>query len=345
MSRSSNSKRTVVGLDIEPGAINAAVVSTENGLTATQVATTTLPANVVRDGEVIDAETLTEALKELFQAHKLPRRVRIGVANQRIVVRMLELPVVDSAKELEAMVRFNAQEELPMRFDEAVIDFQALGTVETPEGTRQRVLLVAARRDMIQGIYEAARAAGLRPEGIDLSAFAMVRALGDGDASPTLYLSVGGVTNLAIAEGGTVLFTRVSGSGTEGMAAMLAERAGMPIEESREVLMALDADEVAPAADAGEAERLARAVLAEGIRRIAGEARASLDFHHTSHPSGLPVGRVVVTGAAVAISRFVPAIARELGVPAFAGAVTGGEEIDGSRFAVAAGLAVEEVAA
>ena len=74
-------------------------------------------------------------------------------------------------------MRFQAQDQIPMPLDQAVLDFQPLGIVETAEGPRQRVVLVAARRDMVERVLAAVRAAGLRPEGIDLSAFAMIRAL------------------------------------------------------------------------------------------------------------------------------------------------------------------------
>ena len=345
MARSSKTNRPVVGLDIEPGAVAAATVAVHDGLAVTQVASAGLAPNVVRDGEVADAEALTASLKDLFAAHELGRRVRIGVANQRIVVRTFDLPPVEDPKELDALVRFHAQDELPMRLDEAVIDFHALGLVETPEGTRRRVVLVAARRAFVESVVGAVRAAGLRPEGIDLSAFAMVRALHTGDPAPTLFLAVGGLTNLAIAEGGDVLFTRVSGSGLEGMAGLLAERLGVPVDEARHRLLSIGLDGPIEPGDEEEAG-MARAVLSEGVRRIAGEARASLDFHQTANADGAPVQQAVVTGPVVGVPGVVDALAEELGLPVVAGAVPGGADVaEGARFAVAAGLAVEERAA
>ena len=345
MARTSKTKRPIVGLDIQPGTVSAAMVSIDGRLAVTQSGTVSLAPNVVRDGEVADIETLTEALKELFREHKLDKRVRIGVANQRIVVRTLDLPPTSSAKELEAVVRFHAQDELPMRLDEAVIDFHSVGTIETPEGPRQRVVLVAARRTLIENVVAAARGAGLRPEGVDLSAFAMVRALYDGIPTPTLYLSIGGLTNLAIAEGSNVLFTRASGSALEGMAGLLAERRGLAVEDARRQLATVGIEgPVEPGTE--EEAGLARAVLSEGIRRIAGEARASLDFHHAANPAGAPVERAVVTGPVVGVPGFVDALAEELGLPVVSGSVGGGlGEAEGARYAIAAGLAVEEIAA
>ncbi|HYQ12053.1 MAG TPA: pilus assembly protein PilM, partial [Solirubrobacterales bacterium] len=167
----------MVGLDIEPGYLAAAQVSVNGAVAVERAATGPLEAGVMRDGEVADVEALGEALKAFFREHDLPRRVRLGVANQRIVVRNLELPNLSDPKELDAAVRFQAQEYLPMQLDLAVLDYQSLGVTQTDEGERQRVVLVAARRDMIDRLLEAANQAGLRPEGIDLSAFAMIRAL------------------------------------------------------------------------------------------------------------------------------------------------------------------------
>jgi type IV pilus assembly protein PilM len=345
VARSPKNRRPLVGLDIEPGAVAAAQVAPSGPLSVAAAATAPLPPNVVRDGEVADAGALASVLREMFKEHKLDRRVRVGVANQRIVVRTLELPPVEERSELEAAVRFLAEDELPMPLEDAVIDFHPLGIVDTENGPRQRVVLVAARRQMIEQVVAAVRAAGLRPEGIDLSAFAMVRAVGDGDPAPTLFLSIGGLSNLAIAEEGTVHFTRVSGSGLEGMAGVLAERRQIPVEEARK-LLALAGLEGAIEPGMEEEAGAARSVLAEGVRRIAQEARASLDFHEAAAAGGQPVTRVVLTGPVVGVPGFVDALADELGLPVVPGVVPGGvSDAHGARFAVAAGLAVEEARA
>ena len=339
MARSPRTKKPLVGLDIEPGSVSAASVGVDGGLSVATCASIPLEPNVVRDGEVQDVEALAEALKTLFTEHKLDRRVRVGVANQRIVVRTLDVPPVENEKELDAVVRFSAQDELPMRLDEAVIDFRALGITETEQGPRQRVLLVAARRHFVERVVTAVRAAGLRPEGLDLSAFAMVRALGN-DEAPTLYLAVAGMTNLAIAQGGEVLFTRVSGSGLEGMAMTLAERRGTPVEEARQALLNVGVEgEIEP----GDEENVlpVRSVLVEGMRRIAAEARASLDYHHGTVEE--QVERVVLTGPVIGAHGFVEGLSKELGLPVEIGVVPGAASTgDGGRYAIAAGLAVEE---
>jgi type IV pilus assembly protein PilM len=265
----------LIGLDIQPGFVAAVQASVNGSIVAERAASLALPADCVRDGEVMDEDSLSETLRELFAESGLSKRVRVGVANQRTVLRTLELPPVTDQKELAAAVNFQAQDQVPMPLNNAVMDFHPLGIVDTPAGPRQRVVLVAAQRDMIERLLAAVRRAGLSVEGVDLSAFALIRSLYRPDPEQTdrvLYLNVDGLTNLAIAEGTTCRFTRVVGSGLEGMASELAERRSIALAEARSLLAAVDLRVPAPAArelakpeqndhglDSGEDERPARA--------------------------------------------------------------------------------------
>ncbi len=249
------SSGAAVGLDVQPGYVAAVQAHSNGRLVIQRAAGHPLPPETVREGEVLDESLLTEALRELFKDGRLPRRVRVGIANQRTVLRVIELPPIDDRKALEAAVRFQAQDHMPMPLQNAVLDFQPLGLVETPAGPRQRVIVVAAQREMVSRLLNAVEAAGLKAVGVDLSAFAMIRALhrgadgngagaagagGDGGEQAskpsTLYLNVGGLTNLAIAEGLICRFTRMVSGGLESMASELAERHSIALADARELL-------------------------------------------------------------------------------------------------------------
>src|SRR3954452_15446647 len=255
MPNRSTSRKSLVGLEIEPSHLAAAEVHADTAAVE-RAATTMLAPGVVRDGEVVDVDALAEALKDFFRDKKLPRNVRLGVANQRIVVRTLDAPPLQD-KELTAAVRFEAQNLIPMPLDQAVLDFQVLGPVETEEGPRTRVILIAARRDMVERLVNATRRAGLRPVGVDLSAFAMIRALAPGadaltSSGAVLYVNVAGLTNIAVAHGYTCLFTRTVAGGYDGLAGELAERCGLTLQHARQWLLHVGL--VAPMSDvAGDA--------------------------------------------------------------------------------------------
>lgn len=270
----------LVGLDIQPGYAAAVQASVNGSLRVERAAAAPLPGDAMREGEVLDEGTLAEALRELFSSSRLDKRVRVGVANQRTVLRMLELPPVTDRKELDAAVRFQAADQMPMPLDNAVLDYHALGLVDTPGGQRQRVAVVAAQRDMIERLLSAVRRAGLRPEAIDLSSFALIRALhrpeaatGDAQASEetaaaparVLYLNVGGLTNMAIAEGTICRFTRVVGGGLESIAVAIAERYQMPLSEARELLASVDLAHVPSAASVSPPGEVPTEELVSGI--------------------------------------------------------------------------------
>ena len=166
----SRSGSTLVGLDIQPGYVSAVQARVNGSILVQRAAGAPLPPDTVREGEVLDGSALADTLRELFEDSRLDKRVRVGVANQRTVLRTLELPPLTDRKELATAVRFQAEDQVPMPLDNAVLDFHPLGVIDTPAGPRQRVIVVAAQRDMVERLLTAVRGAGLRPEGIDLSA-------------------------------------------------------------------------------------------------------------------------------------------------------------------------------
>jgi type IV pilus assembly protein PilM len=204
------SDRGSVGLDIDGRYLAAAQV---DGGRLVRSASHELPQGVVADGEVRDTAALSDALKRFAADEGLPKNVRLGVANQQIVVRVIELPRIEDEKQREAAVRFQAAEAIAMPLNEAILDHQVAGYAEAADGTpRMQVVLVAARRSMVESLLEAVKGAGLKAEGVDLDAFALVRTLvsgGDGaDESARVFCHLAGVTNLAIAVGPACFFTR-----------------------------------------------------------------------------------------------------------------------------------------
>jgi type IV pilus assembly protein PilM len=345
----------VVGLDVQPGFVAAVKARVNGSILAERAAVLPLPADAVRDGEVMDQDALGDVLRELFAASGMSKRVRVGVANQRTVLRTLELPPITDRKELAAAVGFQAQEQVPMPLSNAVLDFHPLGIVDTPAGPRQRVVLVAAQRDMVEKLLGAVRRAGLTADGVDLSAFALIRSLYQPEPEQTgrvLYLNVDGLTNLAIAEGIVCRFTRVVGSGLEGVASELAERRGIALTEARALVAnadltasapaepatsadgdaaevdasadgnsSADAEADSPEAPSGEANPAPAgapdadvvAILENSIREISGEVRNSLDFHR-SQDGGGEVSHIVLSGSAQDLPGFAEALQATLGV-------------------------------
>jgi type IV pilus assembly protein PilM len=337
---SAKKSKTVVGLDVEAGSIAAAEVRVDGSVEVAKTGIVPLEPGVFREGEVSDHEALSEALKELFSQHKLSKAVRLGIANQRVAVRHLRLPLIENTDELETAIRFQAQDHIPMPLEHAVLDHHVVNrTVGAGGDRRMDVVVVAARRDMLEAMLEAMRGAGLRPVGIDLSAFGMIRALSKeapevtatgsapsyeerlhsegadlANTTPaTLYCNLGDVTNLAVARGSSCLFTRISAFGVEGIAQRLAERRGLTLEHARQWIVHVGLErpmeEIEGDKDTIEA---ARETLAEGAAKLADELRLSLEFYGTQEGAAA-VEEVVVCGPGSLIPGLPQRLERELG--------------------------------
>lgn len=356
----------VVGLDIESGSIAATALEVNGATRIGGTYVTSLESGVVDDGEVLDPERLAAGLSAFFSQNKLPKEVRIGVANQRLAMRILRLPLIENREELETAVRFQAQDELPMPIDQAVLDFQVLGRSNEEANRYMDVAVVAARRDMVDGFMEAARRGGLRPVGIDLSAFALIRALGGrsgtqlapavegtgpdgepvGSVVPTvLYCNLGDLVNLAVARGSICTFARVAPFGLEAIARSLSERQGLTPEHARQWLVhtglqqpeaELDGDDQFVAAS--------RQALEAGAAKLADELRLSLDFY-SNQEGALPVEELVFAGAGAAIDGLADRLGQEIGLPyriATPQALAHLEATTAARLTVSYGLALEE---
>lgn len=350
----------LVGLEIEAGSIGATEVRANGTARVTATAVQTLPAGAFHDGEVTDPATVTEALRSLFAEHKLSPKVRLGIANQRVVVRTLRLPAIDDPKELETAVRFAAQEQIAMPLDQAVIDHRVVGGIGAVDGMAPQidVIVVAARRDMISASLKPLRDAGLEPVGVDLSAFGMIRALGEMAAAPpvggeevvpppasaVLYCNVGDVTNLAIAKGRSCLFTRVSPVGFEDIAASLVSATGLAPEHARMWLEHVGLERSQEEID-GDPDTVSktRAALERGASALLDELRLSLDFYGAQE-AAVPVDRIVLCGPGSVIAGLPGRMEPELGLPITVGRPEALAELDpasAARLTLPFGLALE----
>jgi type IV pilus assembly protein PilM len=359
---------TITGLEIEAGSIAATEVRFNGGPTITGSAVAPLAAGAVREGEVADRDALSDGLRSLWADHKLSRKVRLGVANPRLVFRTMRLPAIEDPEELAAAVRFQAQDELPMPLDQAVLDHHVVGGVAGEDGGKPQILVavVAARKDMISSYIDPLRRAGLEPVGVDLAAFGMIRALAgnggpesgpaaeqgaEGEAQPTnerdgavLYCHIGEITNLAVASGRSCLFTRSSASGLGHPAESLAAKRGLTTEHSRQWLAHVGLGEAIEGIE-GDAGLVAdtREALEEGASALAGELRLSLDYYGAQEDAS-PVERVVVCGPGGAIQGLPELLQDVLDIPLETGTPPALAELGdaaAARLTVSYGLALE----
>ena len=168
----------VIGLDVGTHAVRAVELSLGRGLPVVRrMAQVALPPGAVVAGEVVEPSTVSAALRRLWKEGGFRKRsVVVGVANQRVVARMADLPALPE-DELRSSLPFQVQDLIPIPVEEAQLDFQVIERLQGPAGEEQlRVMLVAAHRDMLRSLLAALEGADLKAERIDLVPFALIRA-------------------------------------------------------------------------------------------------------------------------------------------------------------------------
>ncbi len=286
--------RTAIGLDIGTSSVRAAQVTISKGSPVLErFGQVALPAGVVRDGEVVDPDAVAEAIKTLWSQAKFTKKdVVLGISNQKVVVRLVDLPWMP-ADELKAALKFQVADLVPMPVEEAVLDFVPLEEVMTDSTRLLRGLLVAASQDAVLDSIRAAQKAGLRVKTVDLTPFAVLRVAGTTDslglAGPEAVVDVGAkVTNIVVHEGGVPKFVRILLLGGDDVTGAVVERLGIPVAEAERIKRDPNAGNDPATADA-------RRVIDTALNEFVDEVRGSVDYF-VAMSGGRPLSRLVLSG-------------------------------------------------
>lgn len=311
--------RPPVGLDIGTSAVRVAYVSAGRAGRALQAfGQVALPQGAVVDGEIRDQGAVSEAIAQLFKRAKMPsKKAVIGVANQRVIVRQLDLPQL-AEKDLRSSLRYQVADQIPMPVDEAELDFQIVGAYQTEDGeAMMRVLLVAAGREMVESFVAAVAAAGLEPAGVDLTPFAVARAVSGaargevGIAGAEAVVDVGaGVTNIVVHVGGEPRFVRILLIGGDEVTQALSAEMGLSFEEAEALKLDLGRGVTNP-----EAQN----ILERSVGQLVEEIRGSLDYY-LSQDDSEAVSQVVITGGGSLTRGLLPRLEQILRLPVRVGA-------------------------
>jgi type IV pilus assembly protein PilM len=314
----------VVGLKIGATHLAAAEIANKGGPRVVRTARSALERGIIVGGELRESEELAQALKTFFRKNRLPRNcVRLGISNNRIGVRTFEISGIDDPKQLANAIRFRAQETLPIPLDEAVLDYRILEDRLGADGVRTRkVLLVVAYRELVERYLAACRKAGLKLIGIDLEAFALLRALGDpsrGTASTEdaglVCVSIGhDRSTLAVSNGEICEFNRVLSWGGASLDLALARALDLTPSESEPIKHSLGLGEGGEDGllDARHADNARKAMAAE-LQNFARELVASLRFYQ-EQPGSLGIGEIILTGGGAACRGLAEELDRVIGV-------------------------------
>jgi type IV pilus assembly protein PilM len=303
--------RTLVGLDIGSSGVRAAEFAIQRRrVTVRRFAAVPLAPGVVRAGTVVDGDALTEAIKQVRALGKFStKNVTLGIANAGVMVRQMDLdwmPPADFAKAL----RYQVEDALPFPVEEANLDYHLLEELEleTEGGEPRRVarvLLIAATREMVDAFVGAAQRAGLRPTGVDLLPFALVRARTPHGVDPAgeveAIVDIGAdVVSVVVHAGGVPRYVRmIPGVGGDAITQAIQQRYDWTWDDAERTKLFVGLPGHARM-DASQQETVGRGrdgldhpaqkVVASSAETLVQEIVATLDFYRTSTAEGLEDG-------------------------------------------------------
>lgn len=299
-------KRTI-GLDVGSGLIKVAVIEHgPAGPELVRVALMPVLPDAIVEGEVMDGSIVADAITAALQAAGVSGpRVVAAVGGRDVIVKKIQIDRVKEAQARELM-RWEAEQHVPFDMESVELDFQILD----PDGdaAQMDVLLVAAKRDLVEAKLRLLADAGLMPSVIDVDAFALHNAFErshpEALSGTVALVNVGhDITNINLVDDGVPVLTRDLLVGTRRFREDLQRDRG------------LGADQASAIVEAGQRNDDLDAVLAIRGEEIAVGVERAAAFLSSSSRSGAQIRSVYVSGGGARAAGLLEVLAARLSVP------------------------------
>ena len=296
-----NRTRTTVGLDIGSGLIKLVVITHGSGEPVlTKVGMRAVVDDAIVEGEVMDPGIVAEAIRSLFQELGIkPKNVVTAVGGRDVIIKKIPM---DRMKETEAreLIRWEAEQHVPFDMDNVELDFQILDPES--EGLQMSVLLVAAKRELVETKLSLLKDIGIDAAVIDVDAFALHNAFEvnypDAMKGVVGLVNIGHeATNVNILDEGVPVLTRDLPVGTRRFREDLQRERGLSAEEAQKLLQGFETSDILTPFLQSRGEE-----LAVGIERAAA-------FLQTASRSAAGLSRLFLSGGGARI----PGLAKVLG--------------------------------
>ncbi len=304
-------KKGTVGLEMNDTHLKAVELAKKGGQAQlVNYGSQPLPGGIIQDGVVVNKEALGSALSEFWQKQGFQGRdVVIGISNQEILVRFASLPKVEQTK-LDSMVKFQAQELLPLDISAVVFDYSVIGEKEVDENPMWEILLVAGKSGMIYDFIDALEIAKLNIKEIEVLPLSLMRMLSAEDQGQvvTVVDISGGVNNLLVLNEGTPRLARMMPT----FESTREDTSQDPVED--EAGTGDGADQVAASREVTLEEPSAEAVDNRELGFIVNNIRMSIDFYQSQNQED-PVDGIFISGSGARNDDLKGMLSAELMVP------------------------------
>ena len=303
-------KKELIGLDIGSSSIKA--VEFDWGKKTPKLkhfGMIPLPPEAIVDGAFMDSASIVESIRSLIEGLRIKtKKVAVSISGHSVYIKTINVPTM-SEVQLEESIKWEAEQQIPFDIEDVNLDFQILDEQVSPD--QMPVLLVAAKKDMINDYTAVIEEAGLQPTIVDVDVFAIENAFNLNFESPeeevVALVNIGAsVMNINILKRGTSAFTRDISIGGRQITEEIQKRLKMTYEEAE----SLKVKEREAGAQNPEVEKIIQGTA----EQLATEVRRSLEFFAASS-SGGEIKKIFLSGGCAKIQMLPGLIEERISMP------------------------------
>lgn len=303
----------LIGLDIGTSSIKLIKLRRTKKMTMLKnFAIAPLPPEAIVDGALMNTSGITETLSNLLKELKLgTKKSALSISGHSVFVRFIRTSNIKD-EELEDHIKWDADSYIP-DVNDVYIDFQKLTNMPDQSGEIE-VLLVAAKRNVVDEYDQLAKSVGLKPTVVDIDAFAMQNAYEFNypdrfQNEVAALLNIGAaVTTINIVDHGVTKFVRDISSGGMEITEAISQHYGLPIEEAENIKVGVYGNH----ADLVNSSDLHR-IYEDVSYRISGEILQTIDYFKTT-TAGIEIDRIYVTGGGSKINLIQKRLGEQSGI-------------------------------
>jgi type IV pilus assembly protein PilM len=293
-------KKPIVGLDIGSSAVKIVELTpTSSGFKLERFGYAPLPPEAIVQGSFMNSPAIGSAIRDACENSRIKaREVATSVSGHAVIVKKITLPA-QSTDELDETIRWEAEQYIPFDINEVNIDYQIL--VEDSVGGQMDVLLVAAKKDLIDDYQSVVQDAGLNLAVMDVDAFALGNMYEHNyEPRPDSVVAIvdigASVININVMNGPVPTFTRDITSGGNQYTEEIQKTLNISFEEAELIKVGGKSGDVSKDVVPQEVEEAMREVS----ENLLGEIQRSLDFYRAT-TSSAPIQKVVLAGGSARV--------------------------------------------
>ncbi|MCK5340321.1 MAG: type IV pilus assembly protein PilM [Desulfobulbaceae bacterium] len=316
-----------LGIDIGSYAVKVCeMTDTSKGRSLLSLGSSLMPEGAVEDGVLQDPAAVARVISNLSKNIKVKgTKTAISISGYSVIVKKINLEVM-SDEDMESHIHTEAEQYIPFDIEDVYLDFQNLHTNKEGED-RTDVMLVAAKKDVVDSYLGMLKTAGLSAVVVDVDAFALENAYEDnfGLTENIILIDIGASKmNINIISKGTSILARDVVLGSRQITEQIQARFDLSYEEAE----ALKIGNIPPEDRQEELEDIFSGACTQWIAEI----KRALDFYSSNHPDET-ISRMVISGGGARIKGLDQLFSEEIGIPAeifnpFSAAIVDNNKID-----------------